>query len=66
MSRPDLGPIQSPTQWVLRLSPRVTELGNNVDHSPPSNAEVRIGGDIPLLPLNAFRARTGTNLCFTL
>jgi hypothetical protein len=37
MSRMALGPTQSPIQWVLG----VKQLGCEVDHSPPSSAEVK-------------------------
>jgi len=42
MSRPALGPAQSPIQWV----PGVLSLGvkrpeRETDHSPPSSAEVK-------------------------
>jgi hypothetical protein len=41
MSRPVLGPIQSPIQWVTEaLSLGVKRLGREADHSPPSSAEV--------------------------
>jgi len=35
--RPTLGPTQPPVQWVLG----VKQLGHEVDHSPPSSAEVK-------------------------
>jgi hypothetical protein len=42
VSRPALGPTQHPVQWVPGvLSPGVkTRPGRDVDHSPPSSAEV--------------------------
>jgi hypothetical protein len=42
VSRPALGPIQSPLQWVPGVvSPGVkARSGRDADHSPPSNAEV--------------------------
>jgi len=41
MSRPALGPIQPPIQWVLgALSLGVKRPGREADHSPPSSAEV--------------------------
>jgi hypothetical protein len=42
VSRPALGPTQSPVQWVPGvLSPGVkARPGRNADHSPPSSAEV--------------------------
>jgi hypothetical protein len=44
--RPDLGPTHPPIQWV----PGVKRLDRETDHSPPSGADVRNGGGIPLLP----------------
>jgi hypothetical protein len=41
-SRPDLGPIQPPIQWV----PGVKQPGREADHSPASNAEIKNDGDI--------------------
>jgi hypothetical protein len=43
-SRPALGPIQPPIQWVL--SPAVKRQGREADHSPPSSAKVKNGGAI--------------------
>jgi hypothetical protein len=41
-SRPALGPTQPPIQWVPRaLSPEIQRLGREVDHSPPTSAEVK-------------------------
>jgi hypothetical protein len=40
MSRPVLGPTQSPIRWI----PRYLSLGLKTDHSPPSSAEVKYGG----------------------
>jgi hypothetical protein len=45
-SRLALGPTQPPIQWVSG----VKQLGGEVDHSPPSSAEVKNGGSIPPLP----------------
>jgi hypothetical protein len=46
-SRPALGSIQSPTQWVPRtLSPRVKRPGREADHSPPTSAEVKKNMDL--------------------
>jgi hypothetical protein len=40
-SRPDVVPIQPPTEWVLgALSLGVKLPGHEADHSPPSSAEV--------------------------
>jgi hypothetical protein len=42
VSRPALGPTQSPIRWVPRsLSLGVKRPGRKVDHSPPSSAEVK-------------------------
>jgi hypothetical protein len=42
LSRKALGPIQPPIQRVPRsLSLRVKQPGREVDHSPPSSAEVK-------------------------
>jgi hypothetical protein len=41
-SRPALGPIQPPIQWVPRaLSPGVKRQGCEADHSHPTSAEVK-------------------------
>jgi hypothetical protein len=46
-----LGPAHLPIQWVPgALSPGVKRLGREVDHSPPSSAEVKNGEAIPPLP----------------
>jgi hypothetical protein len=56
MSRPALGPIQPPIQWVLgTLSPGIKQLGQAADYSPPYSAEVE----------NAWRD-TSTPPCFIL
>jgi hypothetical protein len=50
-SRPDLGPTQPPKQQAPgALSSKVNRPGREVDHSPPSSAEVKNGGAIPSLP----------------
>jgi hypothetical protein len=42
MSRPALGPIQPPSQWVPgALFLRVKQPGCEADHSPSSSAEVK-------------------------
>jgi hypothetical protein len=42
MSRPTLGPAQSPIQWVPgAVSLGLEELGSVADHLPPSSAEVK-------------------------
>jgi hypothetical protein len=41
-SRPDVGPLQPPFQWVSgALSPGVKRSGCEVDHSPPASAEIK-------------------------
>jgi hypothetical protein len=41
-SRPALGSTQHPIQWVPgALSPWVKRLGPDIDHSPPTSAEVK-------------------------
>ena len=40
-SRPALGPIQPPVQWVLVLSLEVKVSGSGVYQSPPSSAELK-------------------------
>jgi hypothetical protein len=40
-SRPVLGPIQNPIQWVSVLFPRIKRPGRGVDHPLPLNAEVK-------------------------
>jgi hypothetical protein len=50
-SRPALGLTQPPIQCVLGvLSPEVKRPGNEVDHSPPFNAQIKYGGAIPQIP----------------
>jgi hypothetical protein len=39
-SRPDLGPIQLPVQWVLGVSQGLKRPGRAADHPPPPSAEV--------------------------
>jgi hypothetical protein len=46
-----LGPTQPPIEWVLWAIPLVvTRPGFEADYSPPSSAEAKNGGAIPLLP----------------
>jgi hypothetical protein len=46
-----LGPTQPFIQWVPgAFSREVKRPGREVDHSPPSSAEVKDGGTIPSLP----------------
>jgi hypothetical protein len=41
-SRPVLGPTQPPIQWVSgALSPEIKRPGREINHSPPSSAEVK-------------------------
>jgi hypothetical protein len=41
-SRPALGPIQPPIQWVTgALIPEVKRQGREADHSPPTSVEVK-------------------------
>jgi hypothetical protein len=51
VSRPALGPIQPPVQWVPEvLSPAVkSRPGRDADHSPPSSAEVENEYELYLL-----------------
>jgi hypothetical protein len=49
-SRPALGPIQSPSEWVpVGLPPGVKRPVSEFDHSPSSGAEVKNGGAVPPL-----------------
>jgi hypothetical protein len=51
VSRPTLGPIQPPIQWVPGvLSLGVKWQGCEADHSPPCSVEVKNGGAMPPLP----------------
>jgi hypothetical protein len=51
VARPALGHTQPFVQWVLGpLSLGVKWPGCEADHSPPSSAEDKNGGDIPPLP----------------
>jgi hypothetical protein len=56
-SIPALGPTQPPIQWVPgALSPGVKRQGREADHSPPSSAKTKNGGDIPpLLQASSWR-----------
>jgi hypothetical protein len=50
-SRSNLGPIQSPVQWVPgSLIPEVRQSGLEADHLSQSSAEIKNGGVILLLP----------------
>lgn len=46
--------------------PGVKQLWHEVKHSRPPSVELGISGAVPLLPLCAFIACTGTSLSFTL
>jgi hypothetical protein len=48
LSRPALGPIQPPIQWVPALFRGVKRPGPGVDHPPPSSAEVKERADLYL------------------
>jgi hypothetical protein len=57
VSRPALGPIQLPIQWVPgALSQRVKRPGLETDNSPPSSDEVKMRGAISSLPQYASMA----------
>jgi hypothetical protein len=50
-SRPTMGPIQPPIQWVVEsLSSAVKRQGRKTDHSSPTSVVVGNCGAIPLLP----------------
>jgi hypothetical protein len=48
LSRPALGPTQPPVQWVRGFSRGVKWPGRDVDHPPPSIAEVKGGVELHL------------------
>jgi hypothetical protein len=69
-SRIVLGPSQPPIQWVLgAISLGVKWMGNETDHSPPSNAEVKKEWHYSSTPPDIFMAccfiSTRDNLTFT-
>jgi hypothetical protein len=70
-SRKALGPTQPPIQWVPgALSLGVKQLGREVDHSPPSSAEVKnVWSYTSTLPIRlhgvVLSYSTGTTLPFT-
>jgi hypothetical protein len=50
-SKPAVGPIQPPIQWVQwALAPGAKLSGREADHSPPNSAEVKNREAIPPLP----------------
>jgi hypothetical protein len=50
-SRPAVGPIQLPTEWVPgAVSPGSTRQGREADYSPPSSTQVKNGGNITPIP----------------
>jgi hypothetical protein len=56
-SRPPMGSIQPPIQWVPgALSPGVKRPGSETDHSPPTSAEVKKMWIYTSTPLYAFMA----------
>jgi hypothetical protein len=75
-SRPALGPTQPPIEWAPEaLSPGLKWPGREADHLPPSSAEVKNGGAIPLLPprsfhlygirkFNTISQKRATEICF--
>jgi hypothetical protein len=55
--RPNLGPTQFPSQWILRtLASGVKRQRREADHSPPPNAELKDGGALPPLSPYFFMA----------
>jgi hypothetical protein len=61
-SRPALRPIQPLIRWVPRaISMGVEGPGREADHSPPSSAEVKNGGAVPLLSHTVFTAWCSIN-----
>jgi hypothetical protein len=55
LSRPALGSIQLPIQWVPgAISPGVKRPGREADHSPPASAEVKKMWTYTSLPPYAF------------
>jgi len=51
VSRPALGPTQTPIQWVRgALTPAVKRLGRETHHSPPPRTEVKNAWSLPPLP----------------
>jgi hypothetical protein len=49
-SRPDPATTQPPVERIPVFFLAVKRSGHNVDHSPPSSAEIGMNGAIPLLP----------------
>jgi hypothetical protein len=56
LSRPALGPMQPPSQWVPgALSPGLKRQEGEADHSPPTMPRSRKCGSIPTLPCMSSR-----------
>jgi len=64
MSTPDLGPAQSPVQWVPEFCPGGKAAGLFVDRSYPFGSEVRNDWTLISTPSVCVHGRTGTNLLF--
>ena len=64
-SRPALGPIQPPVQWVPGLSPGVKRPGRGADHPPHLSPRIRKSRATPLLPFWAFVACSRVTFTFT-
>ena len=63
LSRPALGPTQSPVQWVPGLSRGKKRPGCDADPSPPSSPQSWKGRAIPLLSLQAVRPVQSLSAC---
>jgi hypothetical protein len=60
-SRPVLGPLQPPMQWVTGALPMVVKRsGSEADHSPPSSAEVKNTWSYTSTPPNTTSWRVAT------
>jgi hypothetical protein len=56
-SRPALGPIQPPAQWVAgAITPGIKRPVHEADHSPPSSAEVKNAWGYTSTPQYVFTA----------
>jgi hypothetical protein len=68
-SRPALGPIQLPIQWVPRaLSLEIKQPGHEADHSPPSSTKIKECKELHLHSPNksswyGAKLNTETTLC---